>query len=86
MTPHFTGGDITDNAQHNPSESNFPRLAAPARRALLGAGYTQLDQLAQATEAEIRQLHGIGPNALDQLRRALSERGFTFAEAPRRRE
>ena len=68
----------TDRRQ--PSESDFPKgLAAPARRALSGAGYTRLNQLAQATEAEIEQLHGIGPNALDQLRRALNERGLAFA-------
>jgi hypothetical protein len=32
--------------QGNPVESNLPaELANPARRALLGAGYTQLEQL-----------------------------------------
>jgi len=61
-------------------DSNLPeKLAAPARRALTAAGYTRLDQLAQATEDEIRQLHGIGPNALKQLRSALAERGLSFA-------
>ncbi len=28
----------------------FPKLSAPARRALSAAGYTQLDQLAQVSE------------------------------------
>jgi hypothetical protein len=62
-----------------------PGLAAPARRALLGAGYTRLDQLAGVSEAELLRLHGMGPKALDQLRRALAARGLAFADPPRER-
>ncbi|WP_312472053.1 helix-hairpin-helix domain-containing protein [Neobacillus sp.] len=54
-------------------------LAKPARRALLGAGYVQLEQLANVSEAEILQLHGMGPKALEQLRRALATKGLSFA-------
>lgn len=61
------------------SETDFPKLSAPAQRALAGAGYTRLAQLTNVTESEIKRLHGIGPNALDSLRRALSERGLAFA-------
>ena len=54
-------------------ESDLPtELAAPARRALIGAGYSRLEQLTKLSEAEVKQLHGIGPNALNQLRRALT--------------
>ncbi len=56
------------------------KLAAPARRALNGAGYHRLDQLAGVPEAEIAKLHGIGPNALSQLRRALEARGLAFGD------
>ena len=35
------------------------------------------------TENEIRQLHGIGPNALDELRRALAANGLSYAGAPK---
>jgi hypothetical protein len=64
-----------------PQESDLPQgLAAPARRALLAAGCHSLDQVANLTEAEVKQLHGIGPNALKQLRGALAERGLAFAE------
>ena len=49
----------------NRHESNLPReLAAPARRALLGAGCTRLEDVAKMSEAEVMALHGIGPNAL----------------------
>ena len=64
----------------NRSESDLPlELAQPARRALAGAGIQRLEQLTKFSEAEVKQLHGIGPNALAQLRRALSARGLSFA-------
>ena len=56
------------------------RLAAPARRALVGAGYSTLQQLAQVSEVEVKQLHGIGPNALSVLREALAAQGMSFAK------
>lgn len=55
-------------------------LSAPARRALAGAGYTRLEQLAEVTEAEIAALHGIGKNALVILRQQLAERGLSFRQ------
>jgi hypothetical protein len=61
-------------------ESDLPKLAAPARRALAAAGYRTLEQLSRVREAELGRLHGIGPNALEQLRRALSARGLSFAK------
>jgi DNA-directed RNA polymerase alpha subunit len=58
----------------------FPSaLAQPARRALANAGYTHLAQLAAVSEAELKALHGIGPNALRQLRQALADHGLSFA-------
>ena len=59
-------------------QSDLPKLAAPARRALLGAGYTRLEQLTEVSEAEVMELHGMGPNALRALRKALEERGLSF--------
>jgi hypothetical protein len=59
-------------------ETDLPRLAAPARRALEGAGYTSLDRLAQAKESDVAKLHGMGPNAMKALRNALKERGLSF--------
>ena len=59
--------------------SSLPKLSAPAHRALAGAGYTHLEQLTTVSEAEIAKLHGIGPNALKQLRLALEAKGLSFA-------
>jgi hypothetical protein len=58
-----------------------PGLAQPAIRALTGAGYTRLEQLAGANEADLRKLHGMGPKALDVLRTALQARGLALADA-----
>ncbi len=64
-------------------EDNFPAgLSNPARRALTNAGYTRLEQLNGVSEAEIKKLHGIGPNALQLLRGALAEKGLAFGPAP----
>lgn len=57
-----------------------PDLASPARRALVNAGYIRLEQLVTLRAAEVKQLHGMGPKALDQLRRALTARGLSFAD------
>lgn len=61
--------------------SDFPKgLSKPAQRALAGAGYERLEQLAQVPEAEILKLHGMGPKGIRQLRDALAERGLSFAD------
>jgi len=61
-------------------ESDFPKLAAPAQRALAAAGFRRLEQLSKVSQAELKELHGIGPNALVQLRRALAEKGLSFRD------
>ncbi|HEY0070214.1 MAG TPA: DNA-binding protein [Chloroflexia bacterium] len=74
-----TGGTATKRNHDEQQESDLPaELARPARRALAGAGYTRLAQLTAITEAEVKQLHGMGPKAIDQLRRALGAQGLTF--------
>ena len=63
--------------------TSLPKLAAPAHRALDAAGIRSLEQLTRYSEDQIRRLHGIGPNALVSLRRALAENGLSFKrEAP----
>ena len=70
-----------DMKQRDQQESNLPMgLSQPALRALIGAGYLRLEQLAEVSETEIKQLHGIGPKALTQLRRALATSGLSFAD------
>ena len=62
-------------------ESDLPaKLGAPAERALGNAGIKNLKQLTKFTEAEIKQLHGVGPNAIGKLREALDARGWSIAK------
>ncbi|MET1074425.1 MAG: DNA-directed RNA polymerase subunit alpha C-terminal domain-containing protein [Umezawaea sp.] len=54
-------------------------LSAPARRALVGAGYTTLEQLAQATERDLLALHGFGAKSFGPIRRDLAALGLDLA-------
>jgi hypothetical protein len=66
--------------QSDQGESNLPiELSQPARRALVGAGYLRLEQLTEISEDEVKQLHGIGPKAIDLLRHALETLGLSFS-------
>lgn len=70
---------MTTTDQH-PASGLPAKLSNPARRALAGAGITRLDQLTTHREAEIMQLHGMGPKGITQLREALAARGLSFAD------
>ena len=60
-------------------DHDLPALAAPARRALAGAGIRALADLARFSEAEVASLHGMGPNALARLRDAMAAQGLAFS-------
>jgi predicted flap endonuclease-1-like 5' DNA nuclease len=61
------------------TETGFPKgIGAPATRALTGAGYTSLKQLAGVPIADLKRLHGMGPKALRVLQEALEEEGLSF--------
>ncbi len=69
-------------SQLDEPESDLPaKIGKPARPALVGAGFIRLDQLTSVSEAELLKLHGMGPKALEILRRALEDRGQAFAAA-----
>lgn len=70
--------------QHDQPECNLPTgLGKPAERALLRAGYDRLEQLSEISEADLKQLHGVGPKAIDRLRTALESQGLSFADETR---
>lgn len=56
------------------------KLSQPAQRALAAAGVRRLQDLTKFSEDEVRRWHGIGPNAMKQLREALAAQGLSFAE------
>jgi hypothetical protein len=81
--PHRdTSGTLKlDGKSKKKQASDLPiKLGAPAERALAGVGITTLKQLTKFSEAEIKELHGVGPNAIGKLRLALEEKGLSFAE------
>ncbi|HRG87868.1 MAG TPA: DNA-directed RNA polymerase subunit alpha C-terminal domain-containing protein [Chitinophagales bacterium] len=53
-------------------------LAAPARRALESKHITTLEKLASFTEAELLNIHGLGPGSIPKLHDALKAAGLTF--------
>ena len=47
-------------------------LSRPAVRALNGVVFTTLSQFSNATESELKALHGMASNAMTKIREALS--------------
>ncbi|WP_410511498.1 DNA-directed RNA polymerase subunit alpha C-terminal domain-containing protein [Paenibacillus sp. BR2-3] len=63
----------------NKQENDFPTgLSQPALRALANSGVTRLEQISKLSERELKQLHGLGPKAVKQLREALELQGLSF--------
>ncbi|WP_200883321.1 helix-hairpin-helix domain-containing protein [Planococcus sp. CAU13] len=60
-------------------ENDFPKsVGKPAARALVGAGYTKVEQLKDTKEKEILELHGVGPKAVEVLKKELAAKGLEF--------
>jgi len=59
-------------------------IGAPATRALISAGYTELRQLSGVPVSELRKLHGVGPKALRLLQEALERQGLSLGLGPAR--
>lgn len=68
----------TCEAQRKPEAGFLSGLAAPARRALEGKGITSLSKLAKHTEAQVLELHGMGPGSMPKLKDALKAKGLSF--------
>jgi DNA-directed RNA polymerase alpha subunit len=62
---------------------HFPfYLAKPAQRILAQQGITELYDLCRFTKAEIKNLHGIGPDAMVKIKNDLFERSLKFKADP----
>lgn len=64
--------------ERKPETGFLSLISAPARRALQGAGIKTREELSHYTEAEVLALHGMGPNAMVKLRKALEEMKMSF--------
>jgi hypothetical protein len=56
------------------------KLASPAQKALLHANITTFEELAEHTESEILDLHGIDRNAMAVIKATLGEHGLALKE------
>lgn len=61
--------------QRKKLQSDFPKIGAPALRALANENIKQLSDLQKFSEDELLCLHGFGPKALSILKEALKEKG-----------
>jgi len=65
--------------QAAPTRAGLPEdLGKPATTALEEAGLTTLKKVAAKTEAELLELHGVGPKAVETLAEALSAEGLSL--------
>ena len=69
--------DLEENVKRD-GEWRAIGLAAPARRALVDVGLTELSQLSTWTRADLASLHGMGPNALKKIDEVLKRRELYF--------
>jgi hypothetical protein len=53
-------------------------LAAPARRALIDEGFYQLSDLRKVSLAVVKDLHGMGPNAIRILVAEMKKQDLSF--------
>lgn len=71
----------TPNETTHPNRAAFPAgVSGPALRALDRAGVRGMDDLTGWTEADLAELHGMGPKVLAILREALAAAGQRFRE------
>jgi hypothetical protein len=61
-----------------PENGFLSELAAPARRALENNGIDTLAKLAQLSEKEVLDFHGMGKSSLPKLQKNLAEKGLSF--------
>ena len=61
--------------------STFPKgVAKPAQRALASIGVLQLEDTVRFSESQLLALHGMGPNAIQAIKAALTAQGKSLAE------
>lgn len=67
-----------DSAAKQTKFQNIKGIGEPARRALASAGFTHLEQLAEAFETDLMKLHGMGPKAIRVLKEELAKQDLSL--------
>ncbi len=65
-------------SERKPTANFMASLAAPARRALENNGILSLEKLAEFSEKEILQFHGMGKSSIPKLKEVLKRVGLEF--------
>lgn len=68
--------------ERKPKDNFLALIGAPARRALERENITTLEDLANWTERELINLHGMGPSTIPKLKKALTDKGLAFRLQP----
>lgn len=55
-------------------------LSQPALRALASAGITNLHDLTNIREADLKRMHGIGPHAMKRIKEMMDLLNLTFLD------
>ena len=71
---------VQENNQRFGPANPFASLSAPAQRALINAGITDLKKLSKYTEEEILSLHGMGASSIPKLKKALAASKTSFTK------
>lgn len=69
---------MSSDTTHPNRDAFPPGMSGPALRALAAAGVRSVGDLVRWREADLAQLHGMGPKALALLRGALTATGRSF--------
>ncbi len=69
---------VKENTTKSIPKSEFPKISAPANRALANAKIKTLKDLSKWSEKELLALHGIRPSAIPSLKSAFKSQRLSF--------
>ncbi len=62
-----------ENFDYSKLDSKLKVLSKPAQRALINAGLFSLRQVRSVSEAQLRELHGMGPTGIERIKALLKQ-------------
>ncbi len=79
-TPKTSSGSTSDLERYESLDTSWREigLSAPARRALIDEGLFELSDLRKMSLAALKELHGMGPNAVRILVAEMKRADLTF--------
>jgi hypothetical protein len=80
ITQSISSGNTSDLERYESLDGAWREmgLSAPARRALIDEGLFELSDLRKCSLAALKELHGMGPNAVRTLVKEMKKADLTF--------